>query len=347
MQKNLNPIYDLIRADGSIVLNKNLCHAIGVNETIAYSELLSRYNYFSIREELDEEGYFFNTVDDLELGTSLSAKQQKMALTNLQKIGLIKTKLKGIPAKRHIAITDDITLLLSLIEKGRKTIGMLEEKQLINRKNQKIRREKAKQTQETQLISQKGVSRTDKTEELDTPKGSVNNTNIIILNNNTKEEEEETFWEIINLYSSIKDSKINSYDRKILLEQFKIYGGLITLEAIKTMAEKADKPNLSYLKKTLEDWSNKGLDTIEKIELHFAKEEVLKEDAKKNNHLKLERAAKGQTKVKQDSFNSYDQRPRTAEELEEIAKATRGNEEVEEVKDTKEWLERMRNKKER
>lgn len=162
--------------------------------------------------------------------------------------------------------------------------------------------------------------------------------------NNTYIEEEETFQEVINLYSSVKDSKTNSYDHKILSELSKLHGGLITLEAIKMMAERAEKPNLKYLKSTLEDWKSKGLDTIEKIELHFAKEKVLKEDAKKNNHQKLERAAKGSFKVKQDSFNSYDQRPRTAEELEEIAKATRGNEEVEEITNTPEWVKRMRNK---
>lgn len=157
-------------------------------------------------------------------------------------------------------------------------------------------------------------------------------------------EEEEAFQEVCNSYSFIKDNKISKYDRKILLELIKTHGGLITLEAIKAMAERAEKPNLKYLKSTLEDWKSKGLDTIEKIELHFAKEEVLKEDAKKNNHVKLERAAKGTCKVKQDSFNSYDQRPMTAEELEEIAKATRGNEEVEEIKNTPEWVKRMRNK---
>lgn len=157
-------------------------------------------------------------------------------------------------------------------------------------------------------------------------------------------EEEEAFQQICNSYSLVKDKKISKYDRKILSELLKLHGGLITLEAIKVMAERAEKPNLKYLKSTLEDWKSKGLDTIEKIEEYFAKEEVLKEDAKKNNHTKLERAAKGSFKVKQDSFNSYDQRPRTPEELEEIAKATRGNEEVEEITDTSEWVKRMRNK---
>lgn len=173
-------------------------------------------------------------------------------------------------------------------------------------------------------------------------------TNINSLNiNNLNIEEEEAFQQICNSYSFVKNKDVTLYDRKILLELFKTFKGQIILLAIETMVERADKPNLSYLKKTLEDWKAKGLDTIEKIELHFAKEEILKEDAKKNKHQKLENAAKGNTRVKKDSFNSYDQREMTAEQLEEIAKATRGNEEVKEITDTKEWLERMRNKKEK
>lgn len=186
MKKDLSPVYDLIRADGSIVLNKNLSHAIGLNETITYSELLSRYNYFNIREELDEEGYFYNTVDDLQLGTSLSAKQQKTAIDNIKKLGLIDVKLKGVPAIRHFKIIDNTPILFEFIAKGKEIITELEKKQLENREKQRIRREEYKQIKQNQLIGTNGVSRTAEKEELETPKGSVNNTNLIIPKNNTK-----------------------------------------------------------------------------------------------------------------------------------------------------------------
>ena len=34
---------ELLRSDGSIIINKNLSHAIGVEETILFSELISKF----------------------------------------------------------------------------------------------------------------------------------------------------------------------------------------------------------------------------------------------------------------------------------------------------------------
>jgi hypothetical protein len=187
LKKDLSPVYDLIRADGSIVLNKNLCHAIGLYETVVYSELLSRYNYFNIREELDDEGYFYNTIDNFQLGTSLSAKQQKTALSNLEKLGLIKTKLKGVPAKRHFKIVDDMPVLFVLITKGKSAITELEQKQLDEREKQRKRREDYKQSKQNQLIGTNGESSLTELDNQDTPKELVNNTNLDNTNsNNTK-----------------------------------------------------------------------------------------------------------------------------------------------------------------
>ena len=57
-------ILELLRADGSITVNKNLIQAIGLNEAVLYCELLSRYFYFESRLLLDEEGCFYNTQYD-------------------------------------------------------------------------------------------------------------------------------------------------------------------------------------------------------------------------------------------------------------------------------------------
>lgn len=85
----MNPIYDLLRSDGSIVVNKNLIFAIGLNESIIYAELVSRFNYFSDRGNLASDGYFYNTISDLQSGTGLGEKPQRAAIKNLEKLGLI------------------------------------------------------------------------------------------------------------------------------------------------------------------------------------------------------------------------------------------------------------------
>lgn len=145
-------VYDLLRSDGSIVINKNLMRAIGVHEAIIYCELLSRNNYFEARGELSEDGYFYNTVDDLEYGTCLSEKQQRNAIKKISALGLIEVKIQGLPAKRYFKIVDDIQLLTKYIAQGK----------------------------ENQQLRQNGGTRTDKMAELDTPKGQRNNTNKII-----------------------------------------------------------------------------------------------------------------------------------------------------------------------
>ena len=82
---------DFIRADGSIIINKKLARSIGVDCAILYSEIISKYKYFKERNELTSDGYFFNTVENMEDDACLSAYQQREAIRKLEKYGLIKT----------------------------------------------------------------------------------------------------------------------------------------------------------------------------------------------------------------------------------------------------------------
>ncbi len=109
------PITDLLRNDGFIIYNKNLARNIGVNEAILYSELLSRWNYFKQRGQLTEDGFFFNTIKDLEEGTALSEYQQRRALNSLRDKGLIEIEVRGIPAKRYFRIVEDSELITSYL----------------------------------------------------------------------------------------------------------------------------------------------------------------------------------------------------------------------------------------
>lgn len=101
-------IINFIRADGSIVVNKNLARNIGIDCAIMYSEIVSKYLYFHERGQLTEDGYFFNTVDNLEFDTCLSSYQQREAIKKLQKYGLIKVDRRGLPAKRYLNNLDEV-----------------------------------------------------------------------------------------------------------------------------------------------------------------------------------------------------------------------------------------------
>lgn len=115
----MNPLYDLLRADGSIVMNKSLIFSIGHHESIIYAELVSRFNYFSDKNRLTEDGYFFNTINDLHAGTGLSEKPQRTAIKNLKKLGLIDVSLRGIPPRRYFTIVDNFDLIRDLLELGK------------------------------------------------------------------------------------------------------------------------------------------------------------------------------------------------------------------------------------
>lgn len=118
-------ILELLRADGSITVNKNLIQAIGLNEAVLYCELLSRYFYFESRFLLDEEGCFYNTQYDLQAGTGLGEKAQRTAINNLKSLGLIDVKRKGMPAKRYFKINLDENKISFLLKQGKEKLERL------------------------------------------------------------------------------------------------------------------------------------------------------------------------------------------------------------------------------
>ncbi len=116
-------IYELLRADGSIVVNKRLARAIGLHEAMLFSELLSREAYFDGHNMLSEDGYFFNTIEDLEAATTLSGKQQRAGIRKLEQIGLIKYKVEGLPAKRYFRVCHDPAVIQGLLGQKNKPKG--------------------------------------------------------------------------------------------------------------------------------------------------------------------------------------------------------------------------------
>ena len=97
-------IVNILANDNYIIVNRSLIKELGLKETIILGELASEYNYYKKTNELDGDGYFYSTIENIENNTSLSSYEQKKCLDNLSKRGLIDVILKGIPAKRHIKI---------------------------------------------------------------------------------------------------------------------------------------------------------------------------------------------------------------------------------------------------
>jgi len=110
-------ILELLIPNNRIVINKNLARTIGLHEATIYGELVSRHHYFEERKALDKDGYFYNTVDDMENGTTLTKYQQSKAINKLMKLKLIDMTVKGCPPKRYFKINLDTDILLDVIQK--------------------------------------------------------------------------------------------------------------------------------------------------------------------------------------------------------------------------------------
>ena len=155
---------DLLRSDGSIVVNKNMMRVLGLAATVTYAELLARWVYFWKRDELTDDGFFYNTAEDLAFATSLSRYQQAEAIKVLVSAGLLEQKNIGMPAKRHFKIIQNAEKIKEIIEKGRK---------------QDFKKLESKLSKNLKTSFQK-------TEKQVFKKFELNNTKRIILTNNTK-----------------------------------------------------------------------------------------------------------------------------------------------------------------
>ncbi|MBD5527716.1 MAG: hypothetical protein HDR02_04800 [Lachnospiraceae bacterium] len=115
---SLSAIIQLLNPDNTISAHRMLAHAIGMTETIIYSALISKQTYYLNNNMLHDGGWFFSTIADLQESTTFGAKAQKTAIGNLIKHGLIECECKGMPAKRYFRITNDMEILMKLIDEG-------------------------------------------------------------------------------------------------------------------------------------------------------------------------------------------------------------------------------------
>lgn len=113
----MNAIFQLVNPANTVTVNRPLAHALGLNEAVIYGALISKFYYYSERGML-EDGWFYSTAPDLAESTALSEKQQKRAVDNLIGAGLIRSELRGMPAKRSFYIVEDVTVLQELIASG-------------------------------------------------------------------------------------------------------------------------------------------------------------------------------------------------------------------------------------
>ena len=96
----------LLSSSAFLVVNKELAKQIGLHEVVLLADLISKEQYFIDNNKLNE-GWFFNTAKNIQDDTTLTSHQQRKAIKNLKSLGIIETKLIGIPAKQHFKINEN------------------------------------------------------------------------------------------------------------------------------------------------------------------------------------------------------------------------------------------------
>lgn len=179
-------ILNLLRSDGSIIINKELARKIGIDATIIYSELISKYLYYYNKGTLID-GYFYCTIENLENDTTLTKYQQSQSIKILKQLNLIDVKYKGLPKIRYFKIIENEKMIFDLLskdkivntgknkDKGGKTIQKNNDNNMYDNDYwENVGKQKSKNLT---YVGQK-------TEPLEVKKLNINNTNINNTNNN-------------------------------------------------------------------------------------------------------------------------------------------------------------------
>lgn len=99
-----NSVLQLLANDSFIIVNKRLIKELGVECAIMVGELVSLCLYWEKVDKLDEDGWFFATVEDIEERTGLSKHIQNKAIKKLIDVGILEKELRGLHAKRFVRL---------------------------------------------------------------------------------------------------------------------------------------------------------------------------------------------------------------------------------------------------
>ncbi len=95
----------LLSSSAFLIVNKQLAKQVGLKGAVLLADLISKEEYFMANGMTD--GWFFNTAKNIEEDTCLTSHQQRKAIKSLKELGIIETKVVGIPAKQHFKIIEN------------------------------------------------------------------------------------------------------------------------------------------------------------------------------------------------------------------------------------------------
>lgn len=113
----------MVASSSFITVNIAIAHEVGLDAAVILGELASSQVYWEDKGLLNEDGMFFETAEQIEEKTTLSTYKQAKAINILEARGFLKTKMKGVPAKKYFLVDGDAigSLLENKFSKNLKT----------------------------------------------------------------------------------------------------------------------------------------------------------------------------------------------------------------------------------
>ena len=136
----MNILMSLLSNNGYIIVNKEIIKKLGLHEAIILGELCSEYCYWENNNKLDN-GYFYSTRENIAFNTGLTSYQQRQLLANLEKMGIVLVKSKGMPLQKWYSLNlnslfellkDETDFITSREETSQQEVKKLNNKQLNN-----------------------------------------------------------------------------------------------------------------------------------------------------------------------------------------------------------------------
>ncbi|NMA23552.1 MAG: hypothetical protein GX938_08635, partial [Spirochaetales bacterium] len=103
---------ELFRSSAFLIVNKNLLKAWGPAKTVFLENLIDKYKYWVDRRMIQPDGSFFLTHEDQCKQTGLGEHQVRECKREFINMGVLQTKMKGLPAKEYYRI--DFSKLLNI-----------------------------------------------------------------------------------------------------------------------------------------------------------------------------------------------------------------------------------------
>ena len=148
-------ILKLIASTSYLTVNKTLAKKLSLEAAILYADLASVQIYWHERGE----AWFFRTRDQIEDDTTLSRSKQIKAYKMLEEKGLIKSKFKGIPAKKYYHIDSDCEENLVFLLSDNNTASCLKIKRLEHQKLNGINKNKENKNIDNNKLKEKSIKK--------------------------------------------------------------------------------------------------------------------------------------------------------------------------------------------